>query len=135
MRNLTDMGNAERLVDGHGPDLRHCAAWGKWLVWDGARWCKDEVREVLERARGVQAWRERGLAEPEAIRVSTAQYRAEEDLTAQFLGDCCVQHPAAMVWAASISAEYGKWCLENRLSPASQKVFGRRLRDIGFEWA
>src|SRR5262249_51671692 len=38
---LTDLGNARRLVASHGNDLRYCAAWHTWLVWDGKRWAKD----------------------------------------------------------------------------------------------
>lgn len=39
--NLTDMGNAERLIAQHGQDIRYCYAWKKWIVWDGSRWCVD----------------------------------------------------------------------------------------------
>ena len=34
----TDIGNAERLVDTFGDDLRFCHPFNKWLVWDGRRW-------------------------------------------------------------------------------------------------
>lgn len=37
-RPCTDLGNAERLIDLHGPDLLYFAAQGEWLVWDGVRW-------------------------------------------------------------------------------------------------
>jgi putative DNA primase/helicase len=39
--NLTDLGNAERLVTRYGHDLRYNAALG-WLVFDGRRWQRDE---------------------------------------------------------------------------------------------
>ena len=49
IRPLTDLGNAERLVDAHGADLAYTTSRG-WLFYDGARWCRDEgdlrVREV-----------------------------------------------------------------------------------------
>src|SRR2546428_2959250 len=48
---LTDLGNARRLVDSHGDDLRYCAAWRTWLVWDGKRWAKDQTGEVERRAK------------------------------------------------------------------------------------
>ena len=38
--NLTDLGNARRLVHRHGRNLRYCWLWRKWLVWDGKRWVK-----------------------------------------------------------------------------------------------
>jgi len=34
---LTDLGNAQFFADLHGGDVKHCAVWSKWLVWDGKR--------------------------------------------------------------------------------------------------
>lgn len=49
-RPLTDLGNAERLVDRYGQDLLYVPEWGKWLVWDNCRWVPDidsvRVREL-----------------------------------------------------------------------------------------
>jgi P4 family phage/plasmid primase-like protien len=58
----TDTGNAERLADRHGANLRYCYPWGKWLVYDGARWqvddrgavvrlAKDTARSIFEEAK------------------------------------------------------------------------------------
>ena len=49
----TDRGNAQRLVERHGRDLRYCHPWGKWLVWDGQRWKIDDTGEVMRRAKGT----------------------------------------------------------------------------------
>lgn len=49
--NLTDLGNAERLVERHGHDLRYCHPWARWLVWDGRRWRPDDVGEIVRRAK------------------------------------------------------------------------------------
>jgi putative DNA primase/helicase len=62
---LTDMGNAERLVDLHGKDFRYCFPMRKFFVWDGKRWngdnmglmrrmCKDVVRGMIEEAAKVE---------------------------------------------------------------------------------
>ena len=51
--NLTDVGNAGRLVEAHGADLRHVAGWSAWLAWDGARWKRDDTGAVVERAKAV----------------------------------------------------------------------------------
>src|SRR5829696_4006467 len=48
--NLTDLGNAERLVARHGNDLLYCHLWNKWLVWDGQRWEIDASGEVERKA-------------------------------------------------------------------------------------
>jgi putative DNA primase/helicase len=58
----TDSGNAERLADRHGANLRYCYPWGKWLVYDGTRWrvddrgavvrlAKDTARSIFEEAK------------------------------------------------------------------------------------
>lgn len=49
----TDVGNARRLVQAHGHELRHVGAWSTWLVWDGRRWLRDTKGEVVERAKQV----------------------------------------------------------------------------------
>lgn len=57
VRPLTDIGNAERLVDRHGDDLRFVPQLG-WLAWDGDRWKLDEdgepMRRAQETARSIQ---------------------------------------------------------------------------------
>jgi hypothetical protein len=50
---LTDVGNARRLVAAYGEELRYCAPWKKWLVWDGRRWARDEQQLVREHAKAV----------------------------------------------------------------------------------
>jgi len=47
---LTDLGNAERLVARYGTQLRYCAAWKKWLLWNGKRWKIDDGSAVEARA-------------------------------------------------------------------------------------
>lgn len=42
----TDLGNAERLIERHGEDLRYCFQWRSWLVWDGRRWNRDDTAQV-----------------------------------------------------------------------------------------
>lgn len=46
----TDLGNAERLAQRHGPDLRWCEDWSTWLVWNGTHWARDRLGEVARRA-------------------------------------------------------------------------------------
>src|SRR5262249_7196653 len=57
----TDLGNAQRLVQYFGRNIRYCRALGQWFVWndirwaidtDGAveRWAKAVTREILHEA-------------------------------------------------------------------------------------
>ena len=47
---LTDIGNAERLVNIQGEDMRFCQLWKKWIVWNGRYWEIDESNESKNRA-------------------------------------------------------------------------------------
>ncbi len=38
IRAMTDLGNAERLVDKYGHELRYCDQTGQWFSWWGTRW-------------------------------------------------------------------------------------------------
>src|SRR4030095_608489 len=53
---LTDVANASRFVEQHGPTLRYCYAWSAWLSFEGGRWRRDAgdgaVRYAKETARG-----------------------------------------------------------------------------------
>ena len=49
--NLTDLGNARRLVRRHGADLHYCYAQGRWLAWDGRRWRENDTGEVQRQAK------------------------------------------------------------------------------------
>lgn len=49
-RPLTEVGAAERLADRHGDTLRYCHDWGRWLLWDGARWDTDKTNRVQSMA-------------------------------------------------------------------------------------
>jgi putative DNA primase/helicase len=55
---LTDLGNAERLVAGHGHDLRFAPGIG-WFIWDGRRWKRDSdgesIRRMKQTVRGLYA--------------------------------------------------------------------------------
>lgn len=73
---LTDMGNAHRLVIDHRDELRHAKGIG-WLAWDGQRWKPDDAeaeraaertvrdikREALYRSDHAESERDRDAAE------------------------------------------------------------------------
>jgi putative DNA primase/helicase len=53
---LHDSGNADRLITLYGRDMRYCAPWKKWLLWDGQRWIIDpnqRVRRWAKQAMGT----------------------------------------------------------------------------------
>jgi len=49
--NLTDRGNAIRMVQDFGSNLRYCVPWRKWTLWDGQRWRIDDTLAVVRCAK------------------------------------------------------------------------------------
>lgn len=44
--NLTEMGNAERLVHRNGVNLRYCMEFESWMIWNGRTWKEDYKRQI-----------------------------------------------------------------------------------------
>lgn len=68
--NLTDLGNAERLVERFGETIRYNRAARDWLIWDGSRWKRDKVQLIGLRAKETL----RGIYD-EAMRASDPEAR------------------------------------------------------------
>ncbi len=50
---LSDVGNAERLIDQYGEELRYIKEHNIWLRWNGSRWEKDRIGNIDNLARQV----------------------------------------------------------------------------------
>lgn len=46
----SDMGNAVRLVQDFGDDIRYCPEWRQWLIWDGSRFNPDIAGQIVRLA-------------------------------------------------------------------------------------
>ena len=46
-RGLTDLGNAERLVQRHGKNIGYCHGSREWMIWTGKRWTHDRTGEIF----------------------------------------------------------------------------------------
>lgn len=79
--NLTDLGNAERLVRRHGRNLRYFTTKEVWLEWDGQRWREDETggiyRCAKETVRSIYA--EAARANGEEIRRESARWATRSE--------------------------------------------------------
>lgn len=51
--NLTDLGNAQRLVGLFGDGVRYCMGMKSWFVWTGTHWKRDTIGTVLGLTRNV----------------------------------------------------------------------------------
>lgn len=139
------------LGTNHKPVIRGTDA----AIWDRIRLIPFEVRipeserlprrELMARfeaelpgilawaVRGCLAWQEHGLGMPDAVREATGAYHAEMDILAQFLDERCIVNPLAKVKAGDLYKAYVEWCEGNGERPLSQRNFGMRLAERGFE--
>ena len=95
---------------------------------------RSELAGVLAWAvRGCLDYLEHGLGEPDEVRDATEEYRAEMDVLAAFFAEKCVVHPAAWCAATPLYNAYKAWCEESGETPETQRRFGARLTERGFE--
>jgi P4 family phage/plasmid primase-like protien len=81
----TDYGNAERLIDQHGPDLHYIVERGMWVTWDDTRWAIDETGEVVRRAKRTvrNIYREAQAAEDGAKSAELGKHGAKSEAAAR----------------------------------------------------
>jgi len=87
------------------------------------RWCVE----------GCLAWQKEGLGVPAEVKAATEDYRAEQDVIAAFLADCCVMGPLAKVAVKDVYKAYTHWCEENGERPVAQRELSSRLIERGFD--
>lgn len=46
-KDLTDLGNANRLEELHKKDLKFCESEKAWYIWNGKKWERDETNKIL----------------------------------------------------------------------------------------
>ncbi|MCG6533420.1 MAG: phage/plasmid primase, P4 family [Syntrophales bacterium LBB04] len=81
---------------------------------------------------GCLRWQQEGLHPPDKVQQATAAYRAEQDILAAFLSECCVLSPQATATAKDLYQAYTTWCQENGEANETQTSLGKRLAERGF---
>ena len=90
---------------------------------------------------GILAWMVRGcldfqfkrLGTCKAVSDSTDSYRAEQDIIAAFLDECCVVSPTEQIQSSELYSTYKNWCEENgHRGRMSNKTFSDKLVRRGF---
>jgi putative DNA primase/helicase len=51
--NLTELGNARRLIKLFGDDIRYDCARGSWVIWNKVRWAPDEDGQIWRHAKKI----------------------------------------------------------------------------------
>ena len=94
---------------------------------------RDELPGVLSWIiRGCLEWQSEGLQAPEEVRKATVAYRAEMDVLAAFLADCCLRGADEEEFAGELWGAWKRWCEETGEHAGTQKRFGGRLAERGF---
>ncbi len=81
---------------------------------------------------GCSAWLREGLQAPEEVRKATRAYRAEMDVLAAFLADCCLRDEDETAFAGELWGAWKLWCEETGEYAGTQKRFGGQLAERGF---
>ena len=81
---------------------------------------------------GAQDFLARGLAEPEAVLVATAEFRADSDPLGRFLREVCevTGEAADLVSARDLVNAFGLWMQDESLSPWPAQRTQKKLRDL-----
>jgi putative DNA primase/helicase len=77
---------AQVFIDKHIDELRYTALWGKWMIWDGCRWAKDDklatfslVRQLCyEQARLTESKEAKGIASGGTVATIERLARADQ---------------------------------------------------------
>lgn len=95
---------------------------------------RDELPGILNWAlEGCLEWQLNGLGEPAKVRDATQTYRSEMDVLGEFFSETCEIKPSQWVTARALYMTYSQWCEEMGERPLSQRAFGLRLKERGFQ--
>lgn len=75
---------------------------------------------------GCLEWQRIGLATPDHVLTSVQNYRKEEDTLAQFIEECCTQHPDAKVRSSELYTAYERWEVHAK-DRMNKTVFGKQM--------
>lgn len=80
---------------------------------------------------GLEDYWQHGLVIPPSVKVATAAYQAEEDITGQFISEQCLVGGQYTCKATELYFHYRSWAESNGMKAATKNTFTRRLRDRG----
>lgn len=104
---------------------------------------KDEQREnyaqtmIEDEGPGILQWivdgavrvTNQGFAEPESVKLSTLEYRHEEDHIAKFIDERIVVAANGTATKTAVFNSYRDWCIDNGEKPITQNALNREVRN------
>ncbi len=84
---------------------------------------------------GARRWYEKHQlpSPPRVVVEASAEYRADSDFVAQWIGESCVRRFDATVAASAAYEAYQRWSHDNGVRPLSRPVLTRRLAALGIQ--
>jgi putative DNA primase/helicase len=82
---------------------------------------------------GAMKWRAERLCPPAVITDATDEYRAEMDIIGNFIKECCLQGEGLSIRIRELFKTYQEWCDGNNEHAVSERIFGLKLKEIGFK--
>lgn len=82
---------------------------------------------------GCIEWQRGGLRPPEMVQMATQEYRGSSDLLADFLDEQCLIGDAYRIKASLLYHNYRKWAEAGGEFVESQRKFGERMSEKGFQ--
>jgi len=82
---------------------------------------------------GCLEWQKHGLKPPKKVQAATEEYRAEMDVLAEWIAECCVVTDKAKAMSSALYASYKQWCEATGETYVKQTPFSTRLQERGFE--
>jgi len=90
-----------------------------------------ELSGVLRWAvEGCQEYLESGLAYPDEVVQATEDDKADSNIVARFVDECCAQGDTFRARARPLYQEFSKWAESS--DGITEKAFGTRLKALGF---
>ncbi len=83
--------------------------------------------------RGCLEWQRDGLGAPAEIENANSQYRGEMDVIGAFISDRCELGEYFREASGALYEDYSKWCKECGEHAITQRMFGQRMIERGFE--
>jgi putative DNA primase/helicase len=83
---------------------------------------------------GFKAWQRQGLNPPKEVLAATEDYREEMDVFQNFINDCTISKPGAVIRFKDLYKVYQEWARENGIkNPMNSNTIGRRLKEKGIK--
>ena len=99
-----------------------------------SRKLREELPGILAWAvRGCLEWQRKGFGEVDEVRKATEEYRSEMDIVELFIQDRCAKSPKVGIGATPLHQAFLRWAEENSERKLSQRSFGLRLTEKGFQ--